>query len=1089
LASSTSATTDNGVDNNNDGVQSGGQGTAVRSSIFTLIAAKEPGTAGVTNDENTIDFGLRPCPTISITPASLTAATGNSFYTVTLTASGGSSAYAWAMASGTLPTGLTLVSSGAATATISGSPSAAPGTYSFTVKATDSLGCIGTKAYSLTINCPTLTISPVSPLTNVTAYSAYDVTLTAGTGTAPYTWSMPTGALPAGLTLSTSGASTAHISGTTTATSGSFPFTIRVKDANNCQTDLPYTVTVVCPTLNVGVTGSTTGALNVAMSITLTVSSGGSPYNWALLSGPLPPGLVLTKTGATTATISGTPTTPGSYNVTVRTTDTNGCTGDKPLNISISCPPIIISPPGPLADATQTLPYSVSFTQSGGNTPVAWSLVSGAGNLPTGLTLNASTGVMSGTPTGAVGTYNFTVKVTDVNNCVGTQSYSLLLNCQPLIIQPATLNNGTGGFPYTATLSTQRGTAPFIWSVLSGSLPSGLNLSGSTISGTPTVLGTSSFTIRVADATGCVDTKAYTLMVVCPTLSIDPVSLPDGYVSAAYSQQLTASGGTAPYTWSVTAGTLPSWLQLNASTGQVSGTAPATAATASSFTVKAAGLYGCSTTRTYSVGVRSLSIGSLVWHDADYNGLRGVSEVGIGGASVQLFTLGADGVANTADDVQVQATQLTTPSGGYRFSGLPAADYYVKVTPPSGFPLSGGNVVTTNNGVDNDNNAMQPGGVGTAFISPVVHLQGGNQATVDDGDADTDLTVDFGLFPGMCIGDLVWNDTNNNGLHDSGEAGVAGVTVQIFKPGADNRVGGVDDVLAASAITDVNGLYKVCDLMPGKYYVKLLDLPWWAPLASSVANVRDDGVDNDSNVIQVGAGTIYSPLITLSALSEPGNISSGVQEDTTVDFGIYGYPVAAFVTASLDDSIPVFEPETGAYCYTFHQPFGNSNSQGNNDRGDTPAGIKLGPDGNFYVAHYGASNLRKISPGGTDLGPFLSTGAGINKISSFACGPDGNFLVLDEGGKRLVRFAGPLSPTPGQPLDPSPYTFIDQEATDLRMGPDGNIYLLTSGSGGTAIKRYNASTGALLNTIVNQAQLVNMVAGGSSVAEITGFDI
>ena len=306
-----------------------------------------------------------------------------------------------------------------------------------------------------------------------------------------------------------------------------------------------------------------------------------------------------------------------------------------------------------------------------------------------------------------------------------------------------------------------------------------------------------------------------------------------------------------------------------------------------------------------------MSIGNLVWHDADFDGIKGVNEVGIGGASVQLFTFGTDGIAYTADDVQVQSTQLTDSLGGYRFTGLPAGDYYVKVTPPSGFPLSGGNPAATDDGVDNTNHALQPGGMGTAFFSPVIHLQGGMEPTSDDGDPDTDMAVDFGLFPGMCIGDLVWNDLNNNGIRDAGEPGVAGVTVQVFSPGPDGRIGGVDDVLVASTVTDVNGIYKVCNLMPGKYYVKLQDLPWWAPLSSSVVNPHDDGVDNDNNGVQVG-GAIYSPIITLSALSEPGNISGGGQEDTTIDFGIWGYPVAAFVTASLDDSIPVFEPETGA---------------------------------------------------------------------------------------------------------------------------------------------------------------------------------
>ena len=121
-------------------------------------------------------------------------------------------------------------------------------------------------------------------------------------------------------------------------------------------------------------------------------------------------------------------------------------------------------------------------------------------------------------------------------------------------------------------------------------MPAGLILNGSTgaITGTPTTAGTANFTVQAQDSAGTPQTasKAFALTINPATLTISTASpLPAGTVGTAYSQTVAATGGTAPYAWSITVGALPAGLTLNGSTGAITGT-PTTSGTAN-FTVQA----------------------------------------------------------------------------------------------------------------------------------------------------------------------------------------------------------------------------------------------------------------------------------------------------------------------------------------------------------------------------------------------------------------------------------------------------------------------------------------------------------------------
>jgi hypothetical protein len=181
----------------------------------------------------------------------------------------------------------------------------------------------------------------------------------------------------------------------------------------------------------------------------------------------------------------------------------------------------------PLPDGTAGTAYSLTLAASGGTPAYAWSV--SAGSLPSGLSLGASSGVISGTPTVA-GTAGFTLRVRDAGNREATKACQLTI---ALAITPATLPNGTAGRDYAQTLRATGSAGPYQWSVVAGELPPGLSLFASTgeIRGIPSAPGAYAFTVRVRDSSnGTTGEKAFALTIdfVAPAVSI--AGLPDPVV-------------------------------------------------------------------------------------------------------------------------------------------------------------------------------------------------------------------------------------------------------------------------------------------------------------------------------------------------------------------------------------------------------------------------------------------------------------------------------------------------------------------------------------------------------------------------------
>jgi len=238
--------------------------------------------------------------------------------------------------------------------------------------------------------------------------------------------------------------------------------------------------------------------------------------------------------------------------------------------------------PAALSVSTTTLPNGTigvayppqTLAATGGTSPYTWAVTNGT--LPAGLTLAGATGVISGTPTTAA-TSSFTVTVTDAASPQGTASATLSITISAMTISTTTLQGATVGNAYSQTLAVVGGTAPYAWSVTVGTLPAGLTLDGATgiISGTPTTVGTSTFTVSVSDSSVPANTATQQLSIVVAAvgspLTITSTTVPAATFGTAYSQTLAATGGTAPYTWSLSAGVLPRGVTLSAA-GVISGT-------------------------------------------------------------------------------------------------------------------------------------------------------------------------------------------------------------------------------------------------------------------------------------------------------------------------------------------------------------------------------------------------------------------------------------------------------------------------------------------------------------------------------------
>ena len=372
---------------------------------------------------------------------------------------------------------------------------------------------------------------------------------------------------------------------------------VKATSVANPSVSAAVTINVTVPPA-ITTTSLPAGTEGTSYSQAITASGGAGTLILTISAGNLPAGLAMDSSGH----ITGTPTGPnGTATFTVKATDSsNGGVQSATQNLTI-----LINLPSPPTITTPSLPPGVEGTpynqmiQATGLAPLSYSI--STGSLPPGLSLNSGTGAITGTPLGPTGTSNFTASVTDSSNPKQTTSKALSITInlpQAPSISPTTVPNGNVGSPYSQTLSVNGGLGPYAWSVSTGTLPAGLALTPSNttakISGTPTTAQTSvAFTIKVTDSSNPAQsgTQSFTVTINAPApLSITTTSLPNGAYNTAYSATISATGGVAPYTFSLDAASspLPAGLALTTSNNQgvISGT-PTTAGTFTNIIVDA----------------------------------------------------------------------------------------------------------------------------------------------------------------------------------------------------------------------------------------------------------------------------------------------------------------------------------------------------------------------------------------------------------------------------------------------------------------------------------------------------------------------
>lgn len=293
-----------------------------------------------------------------------------------------------------------------------------------------------------------------------TVGTAYDATLQATGGTPPYRWSLKSGTLPAGVSLSSAG----NLSGTPTAagTGNSLVFSVTDADQNSATSkNLSLLVNSEIPPA-VQTSLLQNGNVGVAYAATLTASGGTKPYRWSPTSGSLPDGLSL---DSATGVITGIPTQAGTFPLVFAVTDFYKSVGAS-ANLTITIDQVVQVSTTSLPSATQGAAYTGSLVATGGSGVYTWSLKSGS--LPPGLSLNPSTGAISGKPTTANIFPGLVFEAIDADTATGVSA--------PLSLQ---VYNTTG---CSSGAETTLGTQPYAF-LIKGFEPSSTNLAPTTIIG------------------------------------------------------------------------------------------------------------------------------------------------------------------------------------------------------------------------------------------------------------------------------------------------------------------------------------------------------------------------------------------------------------------------------------------------------------------------------------------------------------------------------------------------------------------------------------------------------------------------------
>ena len=516
-------------------------------------------------------------------------------------ATGGTTPVTYSL-SPTPPAGLSF---NASTRTLSGTPTTAQVATTYTYTAQDANSATASQTFTITINAP-LTLGSIANQTYTQGQKITDLTLPAATGGAtPVTYSLsPTP--PAGLSFN---ASTRTLSGTPTTTQVATTYTYTAQDASITTASQTFTITINA-SLSLGSIANQTYTRGQKITdLTLPQATGGSaPLTYSLSPTP-PAGLSF---NATTRTLSGTPTTAQpatTYTYTAQ--DANGATASQTFSITVLDPLTLGSIANQIYTQGQKITDLTLPAATGGTAPLTYSLSPAP---PAGLSFNASTRTLSGTPTTTQVATTYTYTARDANSTTVSQTFSITVNAS---LSLSTIANQTytqgQTIPNLTLPAAAGGTVPLTYS-LSPTPPQGLSFNASTrtLSGAPaTTQPATSYTYTARDANGSTASQTFSITVRA-ALSLNAIG-DQIYTQGQKITDLTlpqATGGTAPVTYSLSPAP-PAGLSFNASTRTLSGT-PSTSQVATTYTYTARDTNGATASESFSVTVNAaLSLGSI----------------------------------------------------------------------------------------------------------------------------------------------------------------------------------------------------------------------------------------------------------------------------------------------------------------------------------------------------------------------------------------------------------------------------------------------------------------------------------------------
>jgi type II secretory pathway component PulJ len=690
-----------------------------------------------------------------------------------MTADGGTTPYTWS-ATG-LPSGLSIA---ADTGVITGTPTVT-GVSTVVVTMVDKAGVSTSKTYdNVTINDPPEIRGPAGLPEWTRAVPYPNQTMSAANGTLPYKW--VASGLPDGLSLDQA---SGVLSGIPLA-DGDFAVKVTLTDASGASVTAQYALRID-PLPTIITTDLPNWVQNAPRPYDFTLSAGGRPRAWTWTAAGLPPGLSLDPPSGR---ITGVPTTAGPWTPVITLRDGTGASTSKAYSLTINSPPSIPAPAN-LQDWTINRDYpGTQIVVNDGLSPFTWQ----ATGLPAGLSIN-SRGVITGTPTTS-GTFNVTVTATDPTGSTASRTYSLVINPSP-VITTASLPNAEQGVAYATTVNVANGTAPFTW--FGSGLPTGIVIDPATgrLSGTPSVSGAFQVTITAVDAAGASAPKILTLNIAPPpSVGTDP--LPDWTINRVYpNTTVTASGGTAPFTWSASG--LPSGLSINPTNGTVTGTPNLPGISAVTVTITDAN--GAVATQNFTVKINDPPLITTLALPAGQVGdpySATVSETG-GTSPMSWSATGLPaGLSIVSGTGEIQGTPTATGTSAITVTATDAAG--ASATMPLALVITPGALVSSTSpsalgqGATNRTVAVNGSGFVNGSSLSVVFSGGGvavnSTAYVSSNQVNVDVTVGTGAAPGAR--DVVLTNGNGSTATGSGKFTVnAAPTVASVTPATRNTPG------------------------------------------------------------------------------------------------------------------------------------------------------------------------------------------------------------------------------------------------------------------------------------------------------------